>query len=1069
MKTWLNATSSRPIKDQCTACRTADTCQWIVDRPEYRAWLSPESKARTWWLHAPPGFGKSVTSAALAERLEREFPGAVVSYFCSATQEELRIPTNILRSCLTQSVLQRPDLLRLANKSKDQSDSQIATETELWQLFSILARTGNGLIILVDGFDECFAYESEVQRKCGFSRASFLRQLNSSVMDTPSRLVIVSRDENDIRSALNRSEDSIVEHEVVEYGIKREDVQVDIERFSAQQVEASLSKKPVELRKELTQHLTEKSDGMFLWVRLQTMQLKATTNVARLRKQMSDMPPDLNHIYERDWQHIQSTESAERDHTLLILRWVTFAVRPLTALELFEATAIQTAGSVSELSEDWLPDQSVTGDVIRQELLTPCRPFLILRQDDAASSDAMGVIQLAHFSMKIFLLKKFVEKACCTSSQLHDKTLTASCVGYLSNGLPWTKLEVMDTGLRAHPVLSYAVQNWMIHLDRSHDDFQGVRLLIRNFFHHRSPHWSKWRDAFETALDREDPAYIAQDIAFPPVEPGNRCYYASLFGLLDVLRDCLRVTSDEIKLLGGRHGTALQAACVGGHQSVVQCLLDSGADINARAGLRGCTLNAAAASGHEGLVALLLENGADFTTTDDFGRNALYTAARDGKDAVVKRLIDAGSPLDQRNDGSWTPLAIASSDGHEAVALALVEAGADVKAVCDEGNTPVHYAAMEDHGRILESLIAAGADPNTTNSEGWTPLNSAADGGYHTVVELLLRAGADPDTANSNGWTPVKSAAQNGHETVVELLLDAGADPNAANNDGWAPINSAANLGQLAIVNLLLKAKADLHVTNSGGFTPINSAAAAGHVAVVELLLKVGADLSVVNKRGWTPIHSAAGAGHLAVVELLLEAGADFCVTNTRGSTPLYSAAGNGHLSVVKVLQEYGAKPDPCCEESCTPLQIACRNGHKNVVEFYLESEMDILTHNGGYWQLLNLASCSGNCDLVEFLLAKGAEVNGVDGESLAVSCLCRSLLIHSRQDHVLRHRFIVSYNTAISIFFVASYAMVPTFTPKGTTARFHSILHMIFQKLRSFYSKPGRVRLPKTTMALRH
>lgn len=56
-------------------------------------------------------------------------------------------------------------------------------------------------------------------------------------------------------------------------------------------------------------------------------------------------------------------------------------------------------------------------------------------------------------------------------------------------------------------------------------------------------------------------------------------------------------------------GLLSQAASYGGHEKVVQILLDAGADVDARGGVYGNALYAASARGHDKVVWMLLAAG----------------------------------------------------------------------------------------------------------------------------------------------------------------------------------------------------------------------------------------------------------------------------------------------------------------------------------------------------------------------------------------------------------------------------------------------------------------------------
>jgi ankyrin repeat protein len=163
----------------------------------------------------------------------------------------------------------------------------------------------------------------------------------------------------------------------------------------------------------------------------------------------------------------------------------------------------------------------------------------------------------------------------------------------------------------------------------------------------------------------------------------------------------------------------------------------------------------------------------------------------------------------------------------------------------------------------------------------------------------------------------------------------------------------ACKRGRLAEVETLLARGVRIDVQGSEGDAPLHAAARKGHGAVVECLLKHGADVESREKYNWVALHIAAAFGHLQVVKCLLANGAD-PNAKFQGGTALHRAAAGGFLPIVERLLASGADKDALDNESNTPLHDA--------------------------------ASCSGQGEVIEYLLARGArpDVRNKQGKTFA-------------------------------------------------------------------------------------
>lgn len=157
-----------------------------------------------------------------------------------------------------------------------------------------------------------------------------------------------------------------------------------------------------------------------------------------------------------------------------------------------------------------------------------------------------------------------------------------------------------------------------------------------------------------------------------------------------------------------------------------------------------------------------------------------------------------------------------------------------------------------------------------------------------------------------------------------------------------------------------------------------------GDLAAVSTLLEEGADIEARDSRGRTPLIAAAIEGHSGVVRFLVERDADIEARNSAGQTALLAAAGRGHGDVVRFLVEQGADVNartyadaaPTTEPETTALiQMAWRRDADTVIVL-LEAGADVNARSGWGRSALFEAVDSGNLQMVEILLAHGADPN---------------------------------------------------------------------------------------------
>jgi ankyrin repeat protein len=342
------------------------------------------------------------------------------------------------------------------------------------------------------------------------------------------------------------------------------------------------------------------------------------------------------------------------------------------------------------------------------------------------------------------------------------------------------------------------------------------------------------------------------------------------------------------------------------------------------------------------------------------------------------------------------------------------------------GHSLLNLAVSIGDPALVRVLLAAGADPNLPGDRGFTPLHGAACG-KREIAALLLEAGASPAaTAYGDGGTPLVMALFWG-------CLDTADQSEFADflaEHGITPLNLrvAAGLGRLDLLRAFLRPDGSLTPEAGAhrdfyrphyGFHPsrlsddpqeildeaLTYAARSGRTEACAWLLQHGADINGEPYNG-TALHWASGSGRVPLVRWLVGQGADL---NRRarfggvsGVTPLHVAsAWNGRFEVVKALVELGADVHPRDPDHHSPpwgwagffgnteirdllREVAARedpfaavsHGDPERLREALARNPEQVNRNDAWTTPLGAACASGRLDLIEILVAHGADPN---------------------------------------------------------------------------------------------
>ncbi|KAH8669300.1 ankyrin-1, partial [Ilyonectria robusta] len=358
-----------------------------------RNWLDQEfpAGAKLLWINGPAGFGKTILCAHVVERLSSTLKTPVAHFFFSSDLESREDPVVAVRSWISQIVSQHEGAFEHVRQKWEADSDPVATRANAVMLLTQLLRVVPGCMFIVDGLDECTYLDDR-----STSVTKFIKTVKKAVVGTNTRVLVVSRAEPEIRTALTDD----TPESFAEYEIAPDDVRSDTAAYSRDIVDRQLPNKSDDVRSALSEAMTDQCEGQFLWLKMQEKSLRKGMNKKQLQHTIEETPTGLDQLYDRSWQRITQAREGERPRIYALLRWAAFALRPLTVCEVTEAVLIDES---EDLPIEALPD-AVDDDYIDKGIVRLCGPLLEVRSQHSDTSAGLRTVHLTHFSVKQYLL-----------------------------------------------------------------------------------------------------------------------------------------------------------------------------------------------------------------------------------------------------------------------------------------------------------------------------------------------------------------------------------------------------------------------------------------------------------------------------------------------------------------------------------------------------------------------------------------------------------------------------------------------------------------------------------------
>ncbi|KAJ5447596.1 hypothetical protein N7445_002417 [Penicillium cf. griseofulvum] len=903
------------------------TCQWFTNHPLFQRWRDNQSSCFL-WVSADPGCGKSVLAKHLVDHeIQRSDKRIICYFFFKDDHMEQKSAVNALCAMLRQLFLQNDKLLRKSILDDSRRDPGLTKYfSSLWDLLLRVASDSDAgeIICVLDALDEC----EEVERS-QLARAlnRFYRRENTK---SALKFLVTSRPYAHIQREFQSLKKNAPEiHLSGEDGVEIEKISNEINLVIQARVEEMGDRLQLDdhERVSLRNQLLLFPNRTYLWVTLTFDVIENSISYTNKKVQeiIHTLPRTVDEAYENILARCPDQAIAQK-----LLHIVVSAVRPLTLKEMRVALAV---GPTDRKYKDLDLESETRFPAVVRNI---CGLFVTIIDSK---------IYLLHQTAKEFLVKKAGDTSTSRTEQSlstnygsvqhrphgeiafpswkHSLVPTESnnilndiCIPYLLfEDFESCPERLLNEYTQEHDFLEYATKNWAEHFRKASREKQLATLRSAiEVCRLGSRRFDMWFSVYQ-----KSPDWDSSDLWSWNEAQFNDLLLGSYLGLELRVKDLIG-TGQGLRDRGSFfQRSALTLAAEGGHERVVNLLLDAGAggqlsDIQNKSYQ---PLEKAATNGHVQVVEILLAREKSFLDTACPSKStALWWAAGNGHEGVVRLLLVSGA--DANGDSpDKSPLLPAAENGHlEIVRLLPKQKGIDpMWQSAAHNSTVLTLAATRGDDQLVKILLCVeGVNPDSRNREGCSPLFLAAGEGHIEIVKLLIATNAvQLDAKDSTKHrTPLLSSLIAGHDAISKLLVDSGAqdlDCGDPLSGGRTALSIAAERGNETLFNLLLATgKVNPNSKSTYNRTPLSYASESGATGIVSRLLNAeGADPNLTDTNyGRTPLSWAAANGHFEVVQILLQSAAVDVKSRdlVHRRTPRSWALAYNHSKVAHIIRE---------------------------------------------------------------------------------------------------------------------------------------------------------------------
>ncbi|MDO4880479.1 MAG: ankyrin repeat domain-containing protein [Capnocytophaga sp.] len=380
-------------------------------------------------------------------------------------------------------------------------------------------------------------------------------------------------------------------------------------------------------------------------------------------------------------------------------------------------------------------------------------------------------------------------------------------------------------------------------------------------------------------------------------------------------------------------------------------------------------------------------NGVHKVTHDK--RDYLHWASFMGNVPLVKYLIDNGANIYSKDSRGATPFVFAASNGQTNKELyeTFFKAGVNPKYRHDNGETLLLLAIpFDDENLTLTNyFISKGMKLKDKDKIGNTAFDYASKKGNLPLMKNVRKKIKPTGTALPMAAKGLRRQPNTKIGVYHYLIENEKINPNSKDETGANALNYLAAKQDLEAIQFLLSkgSKAD-NVDNEGN-TPLMNACSGKNLEIVKLLNVQ--NINAINKKGESALLIAVKKSSPEIVKYLIDNGANTKIIDKNGDDVISSLIESyklvkpneksGFDEKVLILDKYNISLKSVDNNGNTALHKAVATQNLDLVKKVLQWGIDINQLNKNKeTALIKAAMSATNTDILEFLVAKGANKN---------------------------------------------------------------------------------------------